>query len=63
MFWGVFMLKGIHLIRIGVSVAAISLIITHTVGFSHELTSFLMGMGCSISLVGAGKRFVEIRTN
>ena len=57
------MLKGIQIIRIGVAVTAISLIITHTVGLPHEFTSFLMGMGCSLGLVGAGKRFVEIRTN
>ncbi|MCL2160140.1 MAG: hypothetical protein FWH48_12095 [Oscillospiraceae bacterium] len=55
------MLKGIQIIGIGAAVTAISLIITHTVGFSHDFTSFLMGMGCGLSLVGAGKRFVEMR--
>ena len=56
------MLKGIQIIRIGLLITAISLILTHTVGFSHEFTSFFMGMGCSLSLVGSGKRFVEMRS-
>ncbi|WP_165921081.1 hypothetical protein [Paenibacillus albiflavus] len=55
------MLKGIQIIRLGVIITAISLIITHTVGLPHEFTAFFMGLGCSLSLVGAGKRFVEIR--
>ena len=57
------MLKGIQIIRIGLLITAVSLILTHTAGFPHEFTSFFMGMGCSLSLVGAGKRFVEMRTN
>ena len=57
------MLKSIQIIRIGVGVLAVSLIVSHAIGLSHELTSFFMGMGCSLSLVGAGKRFAEIRCN
>jgi hypothetical protein len=57
------MLKGIQIIRIGLLITAVSLILTHTVDFPHEFTSFFMGMGCSLALVGAGKRFVEMRTN
>jgi len=56
------MLKGIQIIRIGLAITVISLGLTHVVGLPHELSSFLMGMGCSLSLVGAGKRFVEFRT-
>ena len=56
------MLKGIRISMIGVAIMAISLIITHSVGLPHEISSFLMGMGCSISIVGAGKRFVEMRS-
>ena len=57
------MLNGIQIIRIGLLITAISLILTHTAGFSHEFTSFFMGMGCSLSFVGGGKRFVEIRSH
>ena len=53
------MLKGIQIIRIGLIITAITLILTHTVGVSHEITSFFMGLGCSLSLVGAGKRLSE----
>jgi len=55
------MFKGIKIIRLGLAITVISLVLTHAVGFSHEFTSFLMGMGCGLSLVGAGKRFVEMR--
>ena len=54
-----FQLDGIQIIRIGVSVLAISLTLSHILDFSHGFTEFLMGMGCSLSLVGAGKRFIE----
>ena len=57
------MLNGIQIIRIGAAVNAIALIMNHiAVGAPHYLTSFLMGMGCSLCLVGAGKRFLEILT-
>jgi len=51
------MIKGIQIIMIGLIITAISLIITHIVGLCHEISSFLLGMGLSLSLVGAGKRF------
>jgi hypothetical protein len=56
------MFKGIQIIRIGVGVLAVALVISHTVSLSHEIIAFFMGMGCSLSLVGAGKRFVEMRS-
>ena len=55
------MLKGFQIIRLGLLITAFSLVITPTIGFSPEFTSFVMGMGYSLSLVGAGKRFIEIR--
>ncbi|MCL2049396.1 MAG: hypothetical protein FWG87_11800 [Defluviitaleaceae bacterium] len=54
------MYNGIKLIRLGVGILAVSLITSHAFGLPHEATSFLMGMGCSLSIVGAGKRFVEV---
>ena len=54
------MLKSIQIIRVGIVITAVSLLITHTVGLSHGVTAFFMGMGCSLSLVGAGKRFIEM---
>ena len=56
------MLKSVQIVRIGVAVTAISLIMAHVAGFPHELTSFWMGMGCSLSIIGEGKRFAEIRS-
>ena len=58
---GLFMLNGIQIIRIGIAVTVIALVITHTVDATphDEVTSFFMGMGCSLSIVGAGKRFFE----
>ena len=53
------MLKGVQILRIGVVITAVSLAASHGLGIAHELTTFLMGLGCSLSLVGAGKRFVE----
>ena len=55
------MLKGIQIVRFGVVIITISLILTHAMNFSHEITSFLMGIGCSLSLVGVGKCFAEMR--
>ncbi|MCL1789311.1 MAG: hypothetical protein FWG33_03055 [Oscillospiraceae bacterium] len=55
------MLKGLQIIRIGLITFTVSLMITHTVGGFHELTAFLSGLGVSLSLVGAGKRFIEER--
>ena len=57
------MLKGIQIIWLGLAIGAISLILTHTVGIAHEFSSFFLGMGFSLSLVGAGKRFFEMRKN
>ena len=53
------MLKGIHIIRVAAVITAITLLITYTVGLSHDISAFLMGMGCGLILVGAGKQFVE----
>ena len=53
------MLKGIQIMRIGLLVTALALLVTHTTEVSHGLTAFSMGMGCSLSLVGAGKRARE----
>ena len=53
------MLKSIHIIRIGITGIAVALVMTHVfTGISHEVTSFIMGMGCGLSLTGAGKSFV-----
>ena len=54
------MQKGIQIIRLAVVITAITLLITHTVGLSHDISAFLMGMGCGLSLVGAGKQFAEM---
>ena len=53
------MLKDIQIIRVAAAITTITLLITQTVGLSHDIAAFLMGMGCGLSLVGAGKRFVE----
>jgi len=52
------MLKGIQIIGIGLFINGISYLINLT-GFSHELSLFFLGMGCSLVLVGAGKRFLK----
>ena len=53
------MLKGVQILRIGVVITAVTLVASHGLGIAHEFTAFLMGVGCSLSLVGAGKRFIE----
>ena len=53
------MLSGMQIIRTGVVITVITLLLVHSVGLLHEISSFLMGMGCSLSLVGAGRRFME----
>ena len=55
------MLKGIQIIGIGLFTNGISYLV-NVIGFSHGLSLFFLGMGCSLILVGAGKRFVEMRT-
>ena len=55
------MFKGIQIIRVGVGVLATALVLSHSIGFPHEFSAFFMGFGCSFSLVGAGKRFFEMR--
>ena len=55
------MLKSNQIIGIGVGFLAISLLVSHSIGLSYEFTSFLSGLGCSLTLVGAGRRFVEMR--
>ena len=57
------MFMGIQIIRIGLLITAVSLILTHMIGFAHEFTSFFMGIGCSLALIGAGKRLVENNQN
>ena len=54
------MVKGILIIRVGIVITAVTLLLTHSIGLPHGLSAFFMGMGCSLSLVGAGKRFVEM---
>lgn len=56
------MFKGNHIFRIGATILAIFLITIHSVGFYEAFTSFFMGLGSGLSLVGIGKRFVEMRT-
>ena len=56
------MLKGNQILRIGVIIYAVSLFISHSIGFSEAFTSFFMGMGCGLGLVGAGKHFIEVRS-
>ena len=54
------MLRGEQIIHIGLVITAATLLASNC-GLAHEATAFLMGMGCSLSLVGAGKRFAEER--
>lgn len=54
------MLKGIQILRIGIAVTSITLGIAHAFDISHGISAFFMGLGCSLTIVGAGKRFVEM---
>ena len=57
----IFKIKCIQIIRIGVGILATALILSHVPNFSHGFTAFFMGMGCGLSLVGAGKCFIDLR--
>ena len=54
------MLRGIQILRIGIAVTSITLGIAHAFDISHGISAFFMGLGCSLTIVGAGKRFVEM---
>ena len=54
------MLKGSQISGIGAIIFAGSLIISHAAGF-YLITDFFTGIGCSLTLVGAVKRFIEAR--
>jgi hypothetical protein len=51
--------EGIQIIRIGLTITAVSMLITHTIGSTHEFMAFFMGMGCALTLTGAGKRLFD----
>jgi len=55
------MVKGNRIFKIGVAIFSISLLISYSINFWEPLTSFLNGVGCSLSMVGAGKHFIEVR--
>jgi len=53
------MLKSNLIIRVGLAGISVALVMTHVfTGISHEVTSFIMGMGCGLCLTGTGKSFV-----
>lgn len=54
------MLKGIQIMRVGLTIFVIALVMNHTIELFREFTAFFSGVGCSISIVGAGKQFVEM---
>ena len=55
------MLTGTQIYRVGLGILAIVLILSHSVGLPESFAAFAMGLGCSLSLVGVGKCFVEKR--
>jgi len=56
------MLNGVQIIRIGVLVLATALLLSHVVFVPAAVSEFLSGGGIALMLVGAGKRFAEVRS-
>ena len=54
--------RGTALIRIGLLIFAIALLLARGLNIDNAITAFLLGLGCALSLVGAGKRFFELRS-
>jgi len=54
-------MRGVQILRIGVLVFACALLVSHFALAPDAVASFLSGGGVALGLVGAGKRFTELK--